>query len=30
MTKKDTKSVQLFFWYFPPTAQGNENDLIFW
>ena len=21
---------QLFFWYFPPTAKGNENDLIFW
>ncbi|KAI0293644.1 Alpha/Beta hydrolase protein [Multifurca ochricompacta] len=21
---------KLFFWYFPPSAQGNENDLIFW
>ncbi|KAF8257528.1 alpha/beta-hydrolase [Lactarius quietus] len=21
---------KLFFWYFPPTAKGNENDLIFW
>ncbi|KAI0265296.1 alpha/beta-hydrolase [Gloeopeniophorella convolvens] len=21
---------KLFFWYFPPTAQGNDNDLIFW
>ncbi|KAI9430047.1 alpha/beta-hydrolase [Russula earlei] len=21
---------KLFFWYYPPTANGNENDLIFW
>lgn len=21
---------KLFFWYFPPTANGSENDLIFW
>ncbi|KAH9963660.1 Alpha/Beta hydrolase protein [Russula compacta] len=21
---------QLFFWYYPPTTKGNENDLIFW
>ncbi|KAI0251528.1 Alpha/Beta hydrolase protein [Lactifluus subvellereus] len=21
---------KLFFWYFPPSAKGNENDLIFW
>lgn len=21
---------QLFFWYYPSTAKGNENDLIFW
>ncbi|KAI9449078.1 alpha/beta-hydrolase [Lactarius psammicola] len=21
---------KLFFWYFPPTAKGSENDLIFW
>lgn len=24
------KPAQLFFWYYPPTAKGNENDLIFW
>lgn len=21
---------ELFFWYFPPTKNGSENDLIFW
>ncbi|KAN0139502.1 Alpha/Beta hydrolase fold [Lactarius tabidus] len=21
---------KLFFWYFPPTVNGSENDLIFW
>ncbi|KAI0270300.1 Alpha/Beta hydrolase protein [Russula aff. rugulosa BPL654] len=21
---------KLFFWYFPPTTNGSENDLIFW
>src|SRR6266404_5530719 len=26
----DTHPEQLFFWYFPPTANGSENDLIFW
>jgi len=26
----NAKSSQLFFWYYPPTAKGNESDIIFW
>jgi hypothetical protein len=28
--KKYANPDQLFFWYFPPTTNGSENDLIFW
>jgi len=30
ISSNQNETRKLFFWYFPPTEKGNENDLIFW